>query len=80
MLDDVAHTSNGPGYLEGHVAEYRGTVFYVDAPKAIRTRDIITAPAPAPASFAQEVLIAAGLAPVKAEELRRMLAAEHAAN
>jgi len=77
MLDDFAHTSNGPGYLEAHVPGYAGASAYIDQPRAIRARDIITAPAPAPASFAAEVLIAAGLDPSKAKELQAMLAAEH---
>ncbi|MAY62515.1 MAG: hypothetical protein CML29_09910 [Rhizobiales bacterium] len=77
MLDDVSHTSNGPHYLGKYVESYSGTRKYVDEPKAIRDKDIITAPAPAPASFASEVLAAAGLDPQKAEELKSMLGAEH---
>lgn len=77
MLDNVSHTSNGPDYLGNHVKAYSGTGRYVDEPRAVRDRDIITAPAPAPASFAREVLVAAGLDPQKAEELENMLGAEH---
>ena len=77
MLDNVAHTSNGPGYLQQHAVDYGGADFYVDQPKALRAGDIITAPAPAPASFAAEVLAAAGLDPLKAQELRDMLGKEH---
>lgn len=77
MLDDVSHTSNGPDYLGTYVESYSGTGRYVDEPRAVRDKDIITAPAPAPASFAREVLVAAGLDPQKAEELKNMFGAEH---
>jgi putative intracellular protease/amidase len=77
ILDDVRHTSNGPGYLEEHAAGYVGSEGYVEQPHAIRDGNVITAPAPAPASFAAEVLAAAGLDPQKAAELKRMLAQEH---
>jgi putative intracellular protease/amidase len=77
MLNDVKHTSNRPGYLEEHAAGYAGSENYVNKPKAIRAGNIITAPAPAPASFAAEVLAAAGLDPEKVAELKSMLAAEH---
>ena len=77
LLDDVRHTSNAPGYLEQHVAEYSGSRHYVDQPKAIRSGDIITAPAHAPASFAAEVLKAAGIDPEQADQLQNMLSAEH---
>ena len=78
MLDGVEHTSNGPGYLQQHAEEYAGAGSYVDQPRAIRAGDIITAPAPAPASFAAEVLAAAGLDPAKAREIPEMLGKEHA--
>lgn len=78
LLDTIPHTSNGPGYLDQHAPDYAGAGYYVDQPRALRSGDIITAPAPAPASFAAEVLVAAGLDPQKAGELQGMLAAEHA--
>jgi putative intracellular protease/amidase len=77
LLDDVKHTSNGPGYLQQYAASYAGSDAYVDQPKALRMGNIITAPAPAPASFAAEVLAAAGLDEKDAEQLRNMLAMEH---
>jgi putative intracellular protease/amidase len=77
LLDNVKHTSNGPGYLGQHVADYSGAENYVDQPSALRAGDIITAPAPAPASFAVEVLKAAGLEAQKAEQIKHMLAAEY---
>ena len=58
--------------------EYAGADSYVDQPFALRDGDIITAAAPQPASFAKEVLIAAGLDPKKANEIPQMLSAEHA--
>jgi putative intracellular protease/amidase len=77
LLDDVRHTSNGPGYLEGFATGYGGAANYVDLPQAFRDGRIITAPAPAPASFANEVLAAAGLAADAAGQIRGMLATEH---
>jgi putative intracellular protease/amidase len=78
MLDNAKHTSNGPGYLQQHAEGYAGADLYVDQPRALRAGDLITAPAPAPASFAAEVLTAVGLDPQKAQELREMLGKEHA--
>lgn len=77
LLNDVKHTSNGPGYLQGLVPHYTGATMYVDQPFALRDAHIITAPAPAPASFAVEVMVAAGLALDAADELKNMLAREH---
>ncbi len=79
LLNNARHTSNRPGYLEKYVADYSGTDNYVDQQKALRSGRIITAPAPAPASFAAEVLHASGLDPEKAAELVAMLSAEHLA-
>lgn len=79
LLDTVEHTSNGPGYLDKFVPDYAGADKYIDQPIALRSDRIITAPAPAPASFAAEVLSAAGLDRAKANQLRDMLAAEHKA-
>lgn len=79
LLDDVRHTSNGPGYLDQFASAYKGTNYYVDQPKALRDGDIITAAAPMPASFAAEVLVAAGLDRAKAGEIPAMLAREHQA-
>ncbi|PLW78364.1 DJ-1/PfpI family protein [Cohaesibacter celericrescens] len=77
LLDQVRHTSNGPGYLEGFVPNYAGTAHYVDSPKAVRDGSIITAPAPATASFATEVLIAAGLNAQAARQITALLGREH---
>lgn len=77
LLDDVAHTSNAPDYLAPLVPGYAGAAHYVDQPAACRDGHVITAPAPAPASFAAEVLMAAGLEPEAARQLPAMLAREH---
>ncbi|AEQ51952.1 DJ-1/PfpI family protein [Pelagibacterium halotolerans] len=77
LLDDVAHTSNGLDYLRA-VGGYRGAAHYRDQPQAVRDGRIITAPAPAPASFAFEVLMAAGVEGEAAQAIMGMLSREHA--
>ncbi|QQR38969.1 DJ-1/PfpI family protein [Devosia rhizoryzae] len=77
LLDQVRHTSNGADYLPGLSKAYRGTSNYVDQPQALRDGQIITAPAPAPASFAFEVLAAAGLPEDAARQIKDMLGQEH---
>ena len=79
LLDEVRHTSNAPDYLGALVPTYAGSAHYVDQPQALRDGKIITAPAPAPASFAYEVLAAAGLDAEQAGQIRQMLAMEHGA-
>ncbi len=76
LLDEARHTSNGPGYLDA-AEEYRGVAHYVDQPQALRDGAIITAPAPAPGSFAVEVLTAAGVPSEAAGGVMDMLAKEH---
>ena len=77
LLDDVRHTSNGPKYLDSYAPGYNGAGRYVDQPFALLDNRIITAPAPAPASFAVEVLTAAGLDSEVAKDVKRLLAKEH---
>lgn len=60
LLDDVAHTSNGAGYLDG--TGYRGKALYRDVPHAVSDQGVVTASATAPVSFMQEVLRALGTA------------------
>ena len=60
MLDGVAHTSNGVGYLDE--TGYRGRANYRDVPTAVSASGVITASATAPVSFAEKVLEAVGLA------------------
>ncbi|QQR35147.1 DJ-1/PfpI family protein [Devosia oryziradicis] len=79
LLDQVRHTSNGPGYLDQFASAYKGAGHYVDQPMALRDGYIITAAAPMPASFAMEVLAAAGLDRAKAGEIPAMLSGEHQA-
>lgn len=80
LLDDVKHTSNGSDYLARFAESYAGAANYVDQPTALRDGDIITAAAPMPASFAMEVLAAAGLDTNKASEIPAMLSREHSGN
>jgi putative intracellular protease/amidase len=54
LLDDHAHTSNDPGYLEQLVPQYRGARRYVDA-LAVRDRGLITASGLGPVEFAREI-------------------------
>lgn len=77
LLQHVQHTSNAPGYLDQHAPAYSGTIRYVDQPQAIRDGAIITAPAPAPASFAVEVLVAAGDDRTAVSVIQQLLAKEH---
>ncbi len=79
LLNDARHTSNGPGYLDQFVDAYAGAPNYVEQPMALRDGDIITAAAPMPASFAKEVLMAAGLEEEKAAQIPALLGMEHAA-
>ena len=58
LLDDVAHTSNGAGYLD--VTEYKGKSHYRDVPHAVTDGRIITAPGTAPVSFMEAVMKALG--------------------
>jgi putative intracellular protease/amidase len=77
LLDKVRHTSNGPSYLGKLAPSYTGDAHYVDQPMALRDGNIITAPAPAPTSFAYEVLAAAGLPDEQAQQILQMLVQEH---
>lgn len=60
LLDEVAHTSNGAGYLEG--TGYKGKAHYRDVPHAVTDGRIITAPGTAPVSFMEAVMKALGAA------------------
>ncbi len=60
LLDSVAHTSNGVGYLDE--TGYRGKPHYRDVPQAVSDRHIITASATAPVSFMAEVMRELGFA------------------
>jgi putative intracellular protease/amidase len=58
ILDTVAHTSNGVGYLDA--TGYKGEALYRDVPYAVTDQNIITATASAPVSFMHEVMRALG--------------------
>ena len=58
LLDDIAHTSNGAGYLD--VTDYKGKSHYRDVPHAVTDGRIITAPGTAPVSFMEAVMKALG--------------------
>lgn len=75
LLDTVAHTSNGPGYL--NATGYGGTAHYRDVPHAIGDDGVITAPGTAPVSFMREVLSALGRGGDELDTYIAMHAAEH---
>lgn len=60
LLDAVAHTSNGAGYLE--FTGYAGAARYRDQPAAVADGTIVTAAGTAPVSFMVEVMRGLGLA------------------
>jgi putative intracellular protease/amidase len=59
LLDNIDHTSNGEGYLDG--TGYKGKAHYKSVPHAVSIQKVITAPATAPVSFMTEVMKAIGL-------------------
>jgi putative intracellular protease/amidase len=75
VLDAVAHTSNGEGYLDG--TGYAGKARYSDVPHAVSADKVITAPATAPVSFMQEILRSVGVADENLDFYVGMHAAEH---
>lgn len=54
LLDDRLHTSNGAGFIETHVAKYRGQNLYRPQ-KSVRDKNVITANGLAPFAFAAEI-------------------------
>jgi putative intracellular protease/amidase len=77
ILDNVAHTSNGVGYLD--TSGYKGKSRYRDVPHAVRDGNIVTGAATMPVSFMAEVMRAVGLADDQLEFYLGMHAAEHGA-
>ena len=75
LLDNIAHTSNGAGYLDG--TGYKGKSLYRDVPYAVSEKKVITAPATAPVSFMAEIMRALGLADDNLDFYLGMHAAEH---
>lgn len=60
LLDNVAHTSNGVGYLDE--TGYGGRALYRDTPIGVADRGIVTAPGTSPVSFLERVFEGIGLA------------------
>jgi putative intracellular protease/amidase len=58
LLDTVAHTSNGVGYL--NATGYMGKALYRDVPHAVSDQKVVTATASASVSFMHEVMRALG--------------------
>jgi putative intracellular protease/amidase len=54
LLDDRLQTSNGAGFIEKHVLEYRGQNMYRPQ-RSVRDRGVITANGLAPFAFAAEI-------------------------
>ncbi len=54
LLDSIAHTSNGAGYLDN--TGYAGKARYRDVPHAVVDGRIVTAPGTAPVSFMAEIM------------------------
>lgn len=79
LLDDVDHTSNAANFLPERAPSYRGQDRYRAVSHAVRDGQIVTAPGPAPASFAAEILDAVGVPSEKVNDFRAMLRAEHVA-
>jgi putative intracellular protease/amidase len=75
LLDDVAHTSNGAGYLDA--TGYRGKALYRNVPHAVFDRQIITAPGTAPVSFMAATMRALGLGGDQLDFYLGLHAAEH---
>lgn len=55
LLDERAHTSNSLEFLQQHAPAYQGARHYIDTPRAVSDRGVVTAPGLAPASFATSV-------------------------
>ena len=69
LLDDRAHTSNGRGFIEKYVPQYRGQRLYRPH-KAVAGGGVITANGLAPFAFAAEIFRT--LAPDRADDNRNV--------
>jgi putative intracellular protease/amidase len=76
LLDNVAHTSNGVGYLDG--TGYKGKSHYRDVPHAVADKRIVTAAATAPVSFMQTIMHQLGIADDQLDHYVGMHAAQYA--
>ncbi|HXN50870.1 MAG TPA: type 1 glutamine amidotransferase family protein [Candidatus Acidoferrum sp.] len=66
LLDDRLHTSNGKGFIEKHVPEYRGQNLYRPL-RSVRDKCVVTANGLAPFAFAAEIFRA--LVPEREEDI-----------
>jgi putative intracellular protease/amidase len=76
LLDDVAHTSNGDGYLDA--TGYAGKANYRDGPQAVADQRIVTSSAAAPVSFMATIMKELGLADANLDYYVGMHAAQFA--
>jgi transcriptional regulator GlxA family with amidase domain len=76
LLDDVDHTGNAAGDLEG--TGYDGTTRYRDVPHAVSDQKVITAAGTAPVSFMAEMMRALGHGDEDLEYFVGLMGAEHA--
>lgn len=76
LLDNIGHTSNGKGYLDG--TGYMGEAHYQNVTHAVVDQKVVTAPATAPVTFMAEVMKAVGLGDDNLAYYVGMYAAEHA--
>lgn len=60
ILDDVHHTSNGPGYLDP--TGYKGSALYRDTAGAVAQNRVVTAAGTSPVAFMTAVMEGLGLA------------------
>lgn len=75
VLDTIDHTSNGEGYLDP--TGYKGKSHYQNVTHAVRSDNVVTAPATAPVTFMAEIMRGIGLADDNLEFYLGMHAAEH---
>lgn len=79
LLSGRAHTSNGLDFLRRFLPDYTAAADYRDQPQAVADGGVISAPGTAPASFAAEVLRAAGLGEEQVAQFLHLAGAEHRA-
>jgi putative intracellular protease/amidase len=77
LLDALAHTSNGAGYLDA--TGYKGKRHYRDVPHAVVDERVVTAAATAPVSFMAAIMRELGLGDDQLDFYLGLHAAEHGA-
>jgi putative intracellular protease/amidase len=75
FLDDLVHTSNGAGYLDG--TGYKGRTLYRDVPHAVVDGRVVTAPGTAPVSFMASIMGALGFGGAELDYYVGLHAAQH---